>query len=148
LGHEFEKLMRVNIFFYLFHFQFHHSILIYFFKWALWFSSIYFLLDYPDFMTWIASLMGKAELARSLLPKLHVCHVSSGWLSLLFSFFLPNFIIQYLISWKLNYIIFIFWKSVFLQSYSNHFFFYPFNIIVFFYLLIKIKLTYLTHSGP
>jgi hypothetical protein len=70
---------------------------------------------------------------------LHVYHTNSNWLGYFLFIFLSNFIISYLIGWKLNYIIFSAHEKWFISQ-----------VIVIFlktFHLIKIKSAYLTNQG-
>jgi hypothetical protein len=112
-GYKFKKLTRVDIFFCFFTcflFLFHRSILvyIYIYKDDFMVFLFYFFLLGSQSKTWAVDLVDWPGLTHILLSKLHVYHANSDWFRLIFFlFFLSNFIIPYLIGWKLNYIIFL-----------------------------------------
>jgi hypothetical protein len=78
--------------------------LFYFLKkyWASWFSFLSFLSGYLNLMTWPVSLVGRPIWTRAFVRlKIAFFFNFFVWLILLF-----NFILQYLIGWKLSFVFF------------------------------------------
>ena len=80
-------------------------------------------------LTWDDSLLITLDYMSIMLTRVDQC--------LYLFIFLLNFILLYLIDWKLINIIFLLWEIFFFSSYLCYLFFYPFTIIIFFYTRLK-----------
>jgi hypothetical protein len=101
LDHEFEKLMMIDVLFFIY-------VLFGFVISYIFFSTELSRFHYLS--CWFS------ELVCLLFSGLQVCHASSDWIKLGFYCpFLTNFILLYLMGWELSYIVCSIYKNIFYQ---------------------------------